>query len=130
MGTSKKDYKELTRYLSERDLYLSASSGTLSFQISAGGHKRHAKEIIGLLAETVKKPAFSKKDLKHIQIEQIAAIRKNEDSVVTSMMTKLPGFLYPNHVYGNNKIGTEAGVSAVTVKDIKKYWAVQKETKI
>ena len=130
MGTSKKDYKELTRYLSERDLYLSASSGTLSFQISAGGHKRHAKEIIGLLAETVKKPAFSKKDLKHIQIEQIAAIRKNEDSVVTSMMTKLPGFLYPNHVYGNNKIGTEAGVSAVTVKDIKKYWAVQKEQRV
>lgn len=130
MGTNKKDYKELTRYLSEKDLYLSASSGTLSFQISAGGHKRHTKEIIGLLAETVKKPAFSKKDLEHIQTEQIAAIRKNEDSVVTSMMTKLPGFLYPNHVYGNNKIGTEASVSAITVKDIKKYWAVQKEQRV
>lgn len=129
-GTSKKDYEELTRYLSAKDLYLSASAGTLSFQLSAGGHKRFAKDIIELLIETIKKPDFSKKQLEHLKIEQIAAIKKNNDSVTSSMMTKLSGFLFPNHIYGNNKLGTEESVNALTVKDIKNYWNVQKEQRV
>ncbi len=129
-GTSKKDYEELTRYLSEKDLYLSASSGTLSFQVSAGGHTRYTKDIIALLAETIKKPAFSKKQLKNIKLEQIAAIQKNNDSVISSMMTKLSGFLFPHHVYGNNKLGTEESVNALTTKDIKKYWEIQKYQRV
>lgn len=129
-GTSKKDYEELTAYLSARDLSLSASSQTLSFQLSAGGHKRFTKDIIELLAEIINKPAFDKKQLKHIQTEQIALIRKNNDSVIASMMTKLNGFLFPNHVYGNNKTGTEESVLAVTAKDIKKFWERQKEQRV
>ena len=129
-GTSKKDYEELTRCLSEKDLYLSASSGTLSFQVSAGGHTRYTKDIIALLAETIKKPAFSKEQLKNIKLEQIAAIQKNNDSVIAGMMTKLSGFLFPHHVYGNNKLGTEESVNALTVKDIKKYWELQKEQRV
>lgn len=130
MGTNKKDYEELTAYLSEKDLYLSASSQTLSFQLSAGGHKRFTKEIIELLAETIKKPAFGKKELKHIQSEQIAKIKSNNDSVIASMMTKLPHFLFPNHVYGNNKLGTEESVAAITAKDIKRFWDVQKKQRV
>lgn len=129
-GTSKKDYEELTAYLSAKDLSLSASSQTLSFQLSAGGHKRFTKDIIELLAEIINKPAFDKKQLKHIQTEQIALIRKNNDSVIASMMTKLNGFLFPDHVYGNNKTGTEESVSAITAKDIKKFWELQKEQRV
>lgn len=129
-GTHKKDYEELTRYLSAKDLYLSASAGTLFFQLSAGGHKRFTKDIIELLIETIKKPDFSKKQLEHIKTEQIATIKKNNDSVISSMMTKLSGFLFPHHIYGNNKIGTEESVNALTVKDIKKYWNIQKEQKV
>lgn len=129
-GTSKKDYQELTGYLSAKDLYLSASAGTLSFQLSAGGHKRFTKDIIELLIETVKKPAFNKKQLEHIKLEQLAKIKKNNDSVTAGMMTKLSGFLFPNHIYGNNKLGTEESVKALTVKDIKKYWDVQKEQRV
>lgn len=129
-GTSKKDYEELTRYLSAKDLYLSASAGTLSFQLSAGGHKRFTRDIIELLIETIKKPDFSKKQLEHIKTEQIAVIKKNNDSVISSMMTKLSGFLFPGHVYGNNKTGTEESVNALTVKDIKNFWNIQKEQKL
>lgn len=129
-GTSKKDYEELTRCLSEKDLYLSASSGTLSFQISAGGHTRYSKDIIELLAETIKKPDFNKKQLENIKLDQIAAIQKSNDSVISSMMTKLSGFLFPHHVYGNNKLGTEESVNALTAKDIKKYWELQKNQRV
>lgn len=129
-GTSKKDYEELTAFLSAKDLYLSASSQTLSFQLSAGGHKRFTADIIGILAETINKPAFSKEQFKHIQTEQIALIRKNNDSVIAGMMSRLNGFLFPNHIYGNNKNGTEESVQAVTVKDIKKFWNLQKKQKV
>ena len=129
-GTSKKDYQELTSYLSAKDLYLSASAGTLSFQLSAGGHKRFTKDIIELLIETVKKPAFNKKQMEHIKLEQLAKIKKNNDSVTAGMMTKLSGFLFPNHIYGNNKLGTEESVKALTAKDVKKYWDVQKEQRV
>lgn len=129
-GTSKKNYQELTRYLSAKDLYLSASAGTLSFQLSAGGHKRFTKDIIELLIETIKKPDFDKKQLEHIKLEQIAKIKKNNDSVTAGMMTKLSGFLFPHHIYGNNKQGTEESVKALTVKDIKNYWNTQKEQRV
>jgi zinc protease len=45
-------------------------------------------------------------------------------------MTKLSGFLFPNHIYGNNKLGTEESVKALTAKDVKKYWDVQKEQRV
>ena len=45
-------------------------------------------------------------------------------------MTKLPSFLFPHHVLGNNKLGTEESVNAITTKDIKKFWEKQKEQKI
>lgn len=129
-GAGSKDYEELTAYISSKDLYLTASSQTLSFQVSAGGHKRFTADIIELLTETIKKPAFSKEQLKHVQTEQIALIRKNNDSVIASMMGKLNSFLFPGHVYGNNKTGTEESVQKITVKDIKKFWDLQRKQKV
>lgn len=129
-GTKKKDYQELTAFLSEKDLYLSANSQTLSFQIGAGGHTRFTKNIFAILTETIEKPKFDNDELDLVKHEQIAKIKNTNDSVIASVMTKLPSFLFPHHVLGNDKLGTEQTVNAIKTKDIKNFWEKQKEQKI
>lgn len=129
-GTSKKNYQKLTAFLSEKDLYLSANAQSLSFQLSAGGHKRFTQDIFNILTETIIKPKFSDNELDLVKHEQIAKIKNTNDSVIASTMTKLPSFLFPHHILGNNKIGTEKSVNAITTKDIKNFWEKQKEQKI
>lgn len=129
-GTNGMDYEELTTYLSQRDIRLNASSAYLNFNISINGHKKFDDDIFKLLENVIDNPAFRKNELNRIKREQIAYVKSINDSVSSSLMVKLNGFLFKNHVYGYNRLGTDTSINAITRDDLDTFWDMQKKQNI
>ncbi len=126
-ATRDMDKKQLTAYLSQKDISIGASTTTLSFNLSAYSPTKFSKETLSTLRKIIETPAFSKDDLEDTQTERVAYIESMKDSVTASLSNALFPFLFPNQTFGHDKNGTEQGVMQLTPADLNLYWNKQRE---
>ena len=118
--------KKLTALLSQKDISLSAHASALNFQVSAHGATKFSDDILKIITKTIYKPAFDNTDIEKAKEEQIVHILSIKDSVTAALGNELNSFLFPSHPYGSNVNGTEKDVNAITRKDLRKFWDLQR----
>lgn len=119
--------KKLTSFLSQKDISVGAQSSPLTFSVSAHGATKFSDDILSIISDVIYKPSFNKKDIEKTQEEQIVHLLAIKDSVNASLGNKLNPFLFPNHPYGSDQNGTEADVNAITRKDLRHFWKIQRD---
>ncbi len=127
MAVREMDFETFTAFLSQRDISISASSHALNFQVSAHGATKFSADIFKVISDVIYEPGFYNSDLKKAKEEQLVKILSIKDSVPASLGNNLYKFLFPNHPYGNDKVGTEEDVNAIAKRDLRHFWKLQRE---
>jgi zinc protease len=126
-GTAKLGSTALEDYLADRAATVSASSGRDGFSLGAKFPSRFQKDIYGVLADLLLTPAFRKDEVERGVRDQLASIKTKEDEPLSLAFRKLYPFLFADTTYAYQRLGDPAVVKGFTAKDVKAFWAVQRE---
>lgn len=90
-------------------------------------HKDHLEVYYGLLRDAVLKPGFKQEDFDRLKTDQVNAIastlRYNDDEELAK--ETLRAEIYKGHVYGHPVEGRIKSVNALTLQDVKNFYAQQ-----
>jgi zinc protease len=103
---------------------ISTGAGTESISISGSFLARDGKLMIELLADMLQRPKLDPAQLSALQARQIEFIRAAKDSNLDAL-TSIYGAaaLYGEHPYGNPVVGSERSLAAITLDDIRRFYA-------
>jgi zinc protease len=96
-----------------------------TFVFTGTVHRDNLARFATLLAEQMLTPGFSNEDFTRLKQEALDGITKtlrgNDDEDLGKQA--LATLLYPGHPYGHPTLGTVAGLNAVTLADVKRFYA-------
>jgi predicted Zn-dependent peptidase len=119
-GTTTKTKAELDESVE----YLGGSLSTSSTSASVSSLKNNFPKLMSLLSEVVLHPALSTEELEKVRKQSISNIESNKDdadAIANNVVNKL---VYgPQHAFG--EITTVKTINAVTVEDVKQFFATQ-----
>lgn len=80
--------------------------------------------FLDIVAEMLLEPRFDEKEFERLKAEQLNALRTGLRSESDEALGKagLDALLYAGHPYGHFTGGTEAGLKAITLDDVKAHW--------
>ena len=85
--------------------------------------KRFASEALSLLAAMVVRPALTEADftrVRQLRLHRLTQLRDMPGAVADRAFARL---LFGNHPYGHTPLGTESGLNALNVDDIRRFHA-------
>jgi zinc protease len=126
-GTAKLPSSALEDYLGDRAATISAASGRDSFSLGAKFPSRFQKDLYGVLSELLLAPAFRQEEVARSVSDQLASIKSKEDEPLPLAFRKLYPFLFTDTAYAYERLGDPAVVRRFTQKDVKAFWAAQRE---
>ncbi|GMU59266.1 MAG: hypothetical protein AMXMBFR34_10290 [Myxococcaceae bacterium] len=87
-------------------------------------HLERLPRFLEILSEVLLAPRFDPKEFARLQAEQLSAIRTRLRGENDEELGKagLDALLYPKHPYGHFTGGTEKGLEAITLDDVKAHW--------
>ncbi|HVN43542.1 MAG TPA: pitrilysin family protein [Steroidobacteraceae bacterium] len=105
---------------------LGASAGTESIGISARFMARDAALMIGLVADALERPHLEAKEFAKIRTLAVESLAAAKDSDPRGLIgTYGEAWLFHGHPYGRPVEGSERTLAAVTLDDVKRYYAEQ-----
>lgn len=123
-GTATRTPEELEKAIELLGAEISVASGRQSITFAGTTLARHYEETIALLKEMLLSPRWDEKEFqlaKQDVLSTIAQQSADPGSIADNAYFKL---LYgSNHILSNNPLGSEASVSAITLEDVKQYYA-------
>lgn len=92
--------------------------------LSGRVHRDRLDRFLAIMVETVLAPRFDPKELERLRAEQLNVIRNRLRSESDEELGKvmLDALLYDGHPYRHATVGTESGLSAITLNDVKAHW--------
>jgi len=124
-GAKKRGKQELERFLADRAASLSASADKQTFALALRVPTRFSGDLLALVDELLKEPAFAEEEITREKNSQTAAIRSGEDRPLGLLFRRLPPFLFPGHPYGYMRLGLPEQVQAFSSDAIRAFWARQ-----
>jgi zinc protease len=125
-GTEKLSYKELLEQLFPMSASIDVQVDCDQTVFLGRVHKDHLDDYYSLIRDVLLTPRLEETDFKRIRQEMLSdltlALRGNDDEELGKAALSLA--MYKNHPYGAPAIGTESGLSAICLEDVK----VQRET--
>ncbi len=123
-GTRELTSSQLIEALYPMAAELSASTDK-EFTVFAGRvHKDNLDRFFQIFSDVLLAPRFDEKELERLRTDAINNVRNNLRGQNDEELGKvaLDALLYPNHPYGHFTGGTVAGLSAITLDDVKEHW--------
>lgn len=92
--------------------------------VSGRVHVERLPRFLEILSEVLLAPRFDPKEFERLKSEQLNAIRTRLRGENDEELGKvgLDALLYPKHPYGHFTGGTEKGLEAATLDDVKAHW--------
>jgi zinc protease len=124
-GTKKLTYSELL----DRLYPLAASIGVNSDKevtvVSGTVHRDNLDAYYELFRQVVLEPRFDPADFERLKADQLNALTTVLRAADDENLGKeaLNAALYPGHPYGRPDLGTAQGIRAITLDDVKAFWA-------
>ena len=105
---------------------LSASAGTESIGVSASFMSRDVGLMLELVADVLQRPRLDAAEFEKARTLAVQSIVAAKDSDPRALMSSYgDAWLFRGHPYGRSVGGSEASLAAVTLDDIKRYYAGQ-----
>jgi zinc protease len=121
-GTTQRSAAQLASEVENIAGSLSGFSGRNSFGLQAEFLKESLDTGLELLADAILHPAFDPSEIEKVRQEQLAAIKRREDSLSTQAFELLQRGLYASHPYAFLTLGTDASVGAIDRDALRGYW--------
>lgn len=120
-GSLKRKASDFAREADKIGAEYSASSGDDATSIVISGLTKHTDKLLELLSDAVLNPTFPEEQLEIVRkqaLSNITAGKKTPQTLAANLLRKV---LFGEHPYG--KLQTEASVNAITVEDLKNFYA-------
>lgn len=117
--TKRRSAAEVANFIEEVGGSFSPFSGNNSFGLAVEVLSTEARRALQVLADATLRPAFRPSTFKLELEAQLAAVRQDQDDVVTFGQKLLRQKFFGDHPLAIESIGTEAGLSALTPADLK-----------
>lgn len=124
-GYGDKDAQAVERWFSERAAQLSASAGLQTFAVDMSGPARFTHEYFQQLDSLLRSPRFEKKDMERQVQNMKAALARRQDNPQALLFARVRPFLFPQHCYGFDSLGTPANLDSFTRENLVNYWKRQ-----
>ncbi len=107
--------------------FIGANINSFASKESAGLSARFAAKdrdkVLLMLKETLMEPAFNAEEFEKEKKRLLVSLEQQKESPRSVINSYFDKFLYGDHVYGNIVQGTISTVSALTVEDVKNFYA-------
>ena len=124
-GVGDLDAQGLEKYLAERAASLNFSSNRQTFTMKLDGPSKFISDYLYLIETTIAKPRFEEKELAREKINLLAALKARADQPLSYLFSKIRPFIYLNHPYAFDDLGTPELINKFKVEDVRKFWAKQ-----
>jgi zinc protease len=123
-GAGERDALQFAQTVASVGGAISTGASTEAISISGSFLARDSKLMVELLADMLQRPRLDPEQFTALRARQIEFIRAAKDSSLDAL-TGLYGeaALYGAHPYGNPVIGSERTLAAVTLEDLKRFYA-------
>lgn len=122
-GSKSLDAKQVNAALDARGALLSASAASDYASFSLICLADDFPDMLKLLADLLLNPAFDGDEFARTRDEQIAAVKRSYGQGATLARDAFYQAVYPFCGYRNPTDGTPAGLAAITIDDVKSYYA-------
>ncbi|MDQ1517262.1 MAG: zinc protease, partial [Actinomycetota bacterium] len=120
-GTTQRDALGLSRELEAAGATLEHDTGKDGTWLAATGLAGHAADTLGILADVARNPTFPADEVDRARDAGIVALRQSRDSADTIAETVGARAVYgAGHPYAHPAAGTEDGLGAATVDDLRR----------
>lgn len=124
-GTESRTAAEFTRALYPMAAELRTDTDKEFTTVAGRVHRERFEVFLPLLLEALLTPRFEPKEFERLKAEQLTTLRtrlRNEnDEELGKVM--LDAVLFDGHPYRHAVVGTEAGLEAITLDDVRAQWA-------
>ena len=123
-GTTQRDALGLSRELEAAGATLGDDTGMDGTWLTASSLTGHAQATLGILADVARNPTFPADEVERVRDEKIVSLRQSRDDADTIAETVTLREVYgAGHPYGHASKGTEDGLRAATVDDLRRAHA-------
>ena len=123
-GTTSRSAPQIADDIAQAGGSLSATSTVDSMQASVSSLTRTFPQMLTLLADVVRRPSFPPQEVERQRTSRLTQLtqQRQEANAIASAVTAAA--LYGgSHPYGFAELGTEASNRAITVDDLRGFWA-------
>jgi zinc protease len=118
-GTESRSADAIADLLDGRGVTLNAGVGRHALTLGCTCLAEDFEDMIGLVADVIRRPTFPDAEVETRRSEIITAIRQDDDNPAAVATDSLLGLLYANgHPYGRPTKGTLESVAAITQRDL------------
>jgi predicted Zn-dependent peptidase len=121
-GAGRRDSRQLSDALDNLGVDRGESAGTLNVQLSGATLARNLLPTLELYADVLRRPHLPADELDAAKSLALQDIQSTEDEPQRKVMIELRQHYYPDPLGRDNR-GTEEGVSAVTIDDVRRQHA-------
>ncbi|HEX3152571.1 MAG TPA: pitrilysin family protein [Gemmataceae bacterium] len=118
-GAGDRDSRELSDALDNLGVDRGESAGTLNVQLSGATLSRNLLPALEIYADILRRPHLPEDELDAAKMLSLQDIQSIEDEPQRKVMVELRKRYYPDPLGRDNR-GTEAGVEAVTIDDVRR----------
>lgn len=122
-GTKRYSEKELAEEMETYAIQISGSASLDAASVEASSLTEHLPRAMQLLSEVVRHPTFPADELAKLQKQTMTTLAISEKEPASKAERELRKRLFGDHPYGRTATGESTDVNAVTVDDIKSWWA-------
>jgi len=125
-GAGKRDAAQFAEAIESVGGTLSAAAGTEYLQLSASFLARDLGLMVELVADALQRPALKPEEFAKARTLAIQSITAAKDSDPRALISSYgDAWLFRGHPYGRPVGGSESSLAAVSLDDIKRYYADQ-----
>lgn len=124
-GYGDMDAQAVERWFSERAAALSASAGIQTFSVDLSGPARYTGDYFRQLDAMLRSPRFTRKDMERQAQNMKAALARRHDNPQALLFSRVRPFLFRDHCYGFDGLGTPENLDRFTRDDMLAYWKRQ-----
>lgn len=124
-GYGDMDAQAVERWFSERAAALSASAGMQTFAVDMSGPARFTGEYFQQLDAMLRSPRFEKRDMERQVQNMKAALARRQDNPQALLFSRVRPFLFRDHCYGFDSLGTPENLDRFTREDLLHFWKRQ-----
>ena len=122
-GTKTRDALTISDELESVGANLSITSGLDGSNVSIGVLSKYMGKALDIYTDVLTNPTFPQKEFDRLKKQRLTALKQQHDQATAIANNAFSSILYgSSHPYGNNPMGTEASVNAITRDDLMKFY--------
>ena len=126
-GTRRRSYSELVAALYPLAASIGVQADKETAVVVGTVHRDNLDAFYALFREVLLEPRFDAADFERLKADQLNALTSVLRAADDENLGKetLGAAMYPGHPYGRPTIGTASGIRAITLDDVKAFWAAR-----